>query len=77
MKKAASAMKKTKSSVEEGKAGDSHSQRIDERIKELSDWRGETLARIRMLMLLVRHTARTPVVVRTRNPSGEVTSLQL
>ena len=43
-------MKKTKSGVEEGKEGDSPSQRIDARIKELSDWRGETLARIRILI---------------------------
>src|SRR5205809_3305302 len=42
-------MKKTKSGVEEGK-GDSPSQLIDARIKELSDWRGETLARIRILI---------------------------
>src|SRR6185369_7537885 len=35
---------------QEGKGGDSPSQRIDARIKELSDWRGETLARIRMLI---------------------------
>src|SRR3954449_1950601 len=33
----------------EGK-GDSASQRIDARIKELSDWRGETLARVRDLI---------------------------
>src|SRR3954453_8176437 len=33
----------------EGK-GDSASQRIDARIQELSDWRGETLARIRALI---------------------------
>lgn len=31
-------------------AGDSPSQLIDERIAELSDWRGETLARIRELI---------------------------
>jgi hypothetical protein len=43
-------MKKTKSGVEEGKGGGSPSQRIDARIKELSDWRGETLARIRALI---------------------------
>jgi hypothetical protein len=42
-------MKKTKSSSKEGKGG-SPSQRIDARIKELSDWRGETLARIRVLI---------------------------
>ena len=30
--------------------GGSPSQRIDARIKELSDWRGETLSRVRMLI---------------------------
>ena len=39
-----------KSGSKEGKGGDSPSQLIDARIKELSDWRGETLARIRMLI---------------------------
>ncbi|HEX4794136.1 MAG TPA: DUF1801 domain-containing protein [Humisphaera sp.] len=43
-------MTKTKTSVEDGKAGDSPSHLIDARIKELSDWRGQTLARIRMLI---------------------------
>jgi hypothetical protein len=43
-------MKKTKNGSKEGKGGDSPSQLIDARIKELSDWRGETLARIRMLI---------------------------
>src|SRR5258708_3087645 len=43
-------MKKTKSGVEEGKGGDSPSQLIDARLKELSDWRGEALARIRILI---------------------------
>ncbi len=50
MKKATTTMKKRKSGVEEGKGGGSPSQRIDARIKELSDWRGETLARIRALI---------------------------
>jgi len=36
--------------VDEGQRGGSPSQRIDAKIKELSDWRGETLARIRMLI---------------------------
>src|SRR5437773_4541823 len=48
--RATTTMKKTKSGVEEGKGGDSPSQLIDATIKELSDWRGETLARIRMLI---------------------------
>lgn len=43
-------MKKTKSTPKEGKGGDSPSQLIDARIKELNDWRGEMLARIRMLI---------------------------
>jgi hypothetical protein len=43
-------MKKTKSSLKEGKGGGSPSPRIDARIKELSDWRGELLARIRLLI---------------------------
>src|SRR5436853_2121465 len=43
-------MKKTKSGSKAGKGGDSASQLIDARIKELSDWRGETLARVRMLI---------------------------
>jgi hypothetical protein len=34
----------------EGKDSDSPSQLIDERIAELGDWRGETLARIRALI---------------------------
>src|SRR5438309_8255799 len=41
---------KTKSGSKDGIGGDSPSQRIDARIKELSDWRGETLARIRILI---------------------------
>ena len=39
-----------KSGSKKGKGGDSPSQLIDARIKELSDWRGETLARIRILI---------------------------
>jgi len=39
-----------KSGSSEGKSGDSPSQLIDARIKELGDWRGETLARIRSLV---------------------------
>ena len=44
MKKATATVKK------EGKEGESPAQLIDARIKELSDWRGETLARIRILI---------------------------
>ena len=50
MKKATTTMKKTKGGSKEGKGGDSPSLLIDARIKELSDWRGETLARIRILI---------------------------
>jgi len=48
VKKATTTMKK--SGAKEGKGGDSPSQLIDARIKELSDWRGETLARVRSLI---------------------------
>jgi hypothetical protein len=50
MKKATTTMKKRNSGSEEEKGGDSPSQLIDARIKELSDWRGETLARVRSLI---------------------------
>jgi len=42
--------KSAKSGSKQGKAGDSASQLIDARIKELGDWRGETLARVRTLI---------------------------
>ena len=48
--KATTTMKKSKSGAKEGKGGDSPSQLIDARIKELSDWRGEMLARVRILI---------------------------
>jgi hypothetical protein len=48
MKKVTTTMKKSGS--KEGKAEDSPSRLIDARIKELSDWRGETLARVRALI---------------------------
>src|SRR5437762_3176865 len=48
--RATATMKKTKSGSKEGKGEDSPSQLIDARIKELSDWRGETLARVRILI---------------------------
>src|SRR6266498_2784589 len=48
MKKATPTMKKTGS--KEAIGGDSSSALIDARIKELSDWRGETLARVRSLI---------------------------
>src|SRR6266403_1787820 len=50
MRKATTTTKATTSGSKEGKGGDSPSQPIDARIKELSDWRGETLARIRILI---------------------------
>ena len=43
-------MKQTNSSSKEATAADSPSHLIDARIKELGDWRGETLARIRSLI---------------------------
>jgi hypothetical protein len=49
MKKATTTMKK-KSDAKEEKGGASPSRLIDARIKELSDWRGETLARVRNLI---------------------------
>ena len=45
MKKATTAMKK--SGAKEGKGRDSPSALIDARIKELGDWRGQVLARVR------------------------------
>jgi hypothetical protein len=50
MKKATTSMKKRNGGSKEGKSGDSPSQLIDERIEELGDWRGETLARVRALV---------------------------
>jgi hypothetical protein len=50
MKKVTTTMKKGKSASKQGKGGASPSQLIDARIKELKDWRGETLARVRMLI---------------------------
>src|SRR5579863_2100842 len=43
-------MKKTKSAATKTKAGTSPSRLIDARIKELGDWRGATLARVRALI---------------------------
>ena len=43
-------MKKTASGATEAKAGEAPSRLIDARIKELGDWRGETLARVRLLI---------------------------
>jgi len=41
---------KSKAGSQDGKGGDSPSYLIDARIGELGDWRGETLARIRILI---------------------------
>jgi hypothetical protein len=43
-------MKKRKMGSTEGKGADSPSDLVDASIKELGDWRGETLARVRMLI---------------------------
>ena len=43
-------MKKSKSAATKAKQGTSPSRLIDARIKELGDWRGETLARVRGLI---------------------------
>jgi hypothetical protein len=43
-------MEKRKSGAKKGKGGDALSHLIDARIKELKDWRGETLARVRRLI---------------------------
>src|SRR4051812_19927587 len=49
MPKATITMKKSKSGSKEGK-GDPPSRLIDAKIKELGDWRGKTLARVRALI---------------------------
>jgi hypothetical protein len=43
-------MKQTKTASQKSNAGASPSRMIDARIKELGDWRGETLARVRALI---------------------------
>jgi hypothetical protein len=50
MKKATSTMKKSKSAATKAKQSTSPSRLIDGRIRELGDWRGETLARVRSLI---------------------------
>jgi len=50
VKKAATAMKTSTSAATKAKATTSPSHLIDARIKELGDWRGETLARVRALI---------------------------
>jgi hypothetical protein len=48
--KKATIMKKRKTNAKEAKAGRSPSQLIDARIKELGDWRGKMLSRLRTLV---------------------------
>ena len=48
--KKATAVTKSKSDAKEAKGESSPSRHIDARIKELGDWRGETLARIRSII---------------------------
>jgi hypothetical protein len=50
MKKATTSVKRSKSGSKDGKRGNSPSQLIDARIKELNDWRGKMLARLRTLI---------------------------
>jgi hypothetical protein len=50
MRKATTTMKKSKNGLQEGKGGVSPSRQIDARIRELGDWRGATLARVRNLI---------------------------
>src|SRR5262249_56615944 len=50
VKKATSTAKKKTGGSKAGKGGDSPSQLIDARIRELGDWRGEMLARIRKII---------------------------
>jgi hypothetical protein len=48
-KDATTAMNKSETTAQDGEA-DSPARRIDAKIKELADWRGETLARVRALI---------------------------
>ena len=50
VQKAITTMKKSKSRSNEEQAGDSASQQAEARIQEPNDWRGDMLARIRMLI---------------------------
>jgi hypothetical protein len=50
MKRATTTMKKEKIGSKEEEGAGSASQLIEARIKELGDWRGETLARVRTLI---------------------------
>jgi hypothetical protein len=48
--KKVTATTKTKGNAKDAKGGNSPSRLIDARVKELGDWRGETLARVRKLI---------------------------
>jgi hypothetical protein len=63
-------MKKTKSGSAVASGAESPSQEIDARIKDLGDWRGQTLARVRSLI----KQADTEVVeeVKWRKPSNSM-----
>src|SRR6185437_4914856 len=50
MKKAATTVKKAASAAAKAKSNASSSQLIDAKIKQLGDWRGETLAHVRALI---------------------------
>lgn len=50
MKKGTATMKNEKSGSKEAGGADDPSKLIDARIKELGDWRGETLARVRAII---------------------------
>jgi hypothetical protein len=54
MKKATTTMNEKKNESDEVAGGGTPTQLIDARIRELGDWRGETLARVRAL---IRHAA--------------------
>src|SRR6476659_4388543 len=75
MKKATTTMKKSKSGSKEEKGRDSPSDLIDARIKALGDWRGQTLARVRMLI----KQADPEVVeeVKWRKPSNSMSGVQV
>jgi hypothetical protein len=75
MKKATRTMKKGKGGSKEVKAGDSPSKLLDARIKELNDWRGGTLTKVRELI----HEADPEIVeewkwVKPTNPGTPVWS---
>jgi hypothetical protein len=63
-------MKKSKTGSTEGIGGNSPSQEIDARIAEMSDWRGEMLARIRML--IKRADPEVVEEVKWRKPSNSM-----